>query len=181
MTTNRMVTAVETGIVNVGVGSGNPVKRRAVERVLDDRVDSVQNIPVDSDVPDQPRGHEETHRGAVTRAERAFQRGEFDLGVGLEGGVSHHAFTDGLFVIMWGAATDGERICRASGPQFRLPDTVAEAVMDGRELGPVLDDVLGRTGTKYGEGAAGVVTDGLTDRSSALGQAVAGAVGPLLR
>lgn len=169
------------GTVHVGVGSGNPVKRRAVERVLGDRAESVESVPVDSDVPDQPKGEQETHRGAVTRAERAYARGEFDIGVGLEGGVRKHSFSDGLFVIMWGAATDGENLCPAAGPQFRLPEAVAQQVKEGRELGPVLDDVLDRSGTKYGEGAAGVVTDGLSVRATALGQAVAGSIGPLLR
>lgn len=167
--------------MNVGVGSGNPVKRRAVEEVLGDRVDSVERVPVDSDVPDQPWGHEETHCGAASRANRAYVDGEFDVAVGLEGGVCEHAFIDGLYLIMWGVATNGDRVIPASGPQFKLPEPVATRVNEGGELGPVLDDVLDRTGTKYEEGAAGVVTDGLSERAVALGQAVAGSVGPLLR
>lgn len=168
--------------MHVAVGSGNPLKRRAVSRTLGERADRVTLVAVDSGVPDQPWGHTETLQGAENRARRALSAGGPDAthGVGLEGGVCRHEHTPGLYVLMWGVATDGETVSRAAGPQFRLPEPVAEAVVDGRELGPVLDDHLGRTGTKHAGGAAGHVSAGLTDRTAALGQAVAGAVGPLL-
>lgn len=166
--------------VYVAVGSGNPVKEAAVSATLGDRADRVTREIVDSGVSDQPRGHSETLRGAETRATRAFEAGDYDMGIGLEGGITEPGFTTGTYLIMWGVATDGERVARAAGPQFQLPDPVAESVHDGRELGPALDDHLGREGTKYEEGAAGVISKGLTERSEALGQAVAGAVGPLL-
>lgn len=168
------------GIVHVVVGSGNPVKEAAVTAILGERADRVTREVVNSGVSDQPRSHAETLQGAETRATRAFEAGDYDVGVGLEGGITEPDFTAGTYLIMWGAATDGERIARAAGPQFRLPEPVEKAVQDGRELGPALDDHLGREGTKYEEGAAGVITKGLTDRTEALGQAVAGAVGPLL-
>ncbi len=81
---------------------------------------------------------------------------------------------------MWGAATDGERTERGGGPTLRLPDRIASRLEEGEELGPVMDDVLGREGIAESDGAAGVLTDGLTDRARALGEAVAGSVGPLL-
>lgn len=166
--------------VYVVVGSGNPVKEAAVSETLGDRADQVTRKVVDSGVSDQPRSHSETLQGAETRAVRAFDAGDYDLGIGLEGGITEPEFTSGTYLIMWGVATDGDRIGRAAGPQFQLPHSVAKSVHEGRELGPALDDHLGREGTKYEEGAAGVISKGLTDRSEALGQAVAGAVGPLL-
>ncbi|MFB6110943.1 MAG: DUF84 family protein [Halobacteriaceae archaeon] len=166
--------------VHLVVGSGNPVKRRAVEATLGDRVESVTLATVKSGVPDQPKGHEQTRRGACTRARRALRATEADIGVGLEGGVWEPSFTEELFLIMWGAGTDGERLVTAAGPQFPLPDPLASAIRDGRELGPALDEHLGREGTKYEEGVSGFATGGLTDRATALSQAVAGAVGPLV-
>ncbi|ELY60340.1 hypothetical protein C491_03560 [Natronococcus amylolyticus DSM 10524] len=88
--------------------------------------------------------------------------------------------TPGLSLIMWGAATDGHRIERGGGPTLRLPDRIADRLEDGEELGPVMDDVLGRDDVAETDGAAGVLTDGLTDRTRALGEAVACSVGPLL-
>lgn len=166
--------------VHIAVGSSNPVKRRAVISVVDEDVETVTLEPVDSGVSEQPRGHAETYRGAKNRAEGAIGAGEYDVGIGLEGGVTTVPFTDGTFLIMWGVATDRTRLESAAGPQFRLPAPVADAVEEGRELGPALDDHLGRSGTKFEEGAAGVITNGLTDRTTALSQAVAGVVGPLL-
>jgi len=79
--------------VFVTVGSGNPVKRAATEAAFHDSaatdrfVDAtVRAEPVDSGVSEQPRGHTETRRGAVTRAVAAHETGA-DFGVGIEGGV----------------------------------------------------------------------------------------------
>nr|WP_259372649.1 inosine/xanthosine triphosphatase [Halostella salina] len=57
--------------MDVGVGSGNPVKVAATERVLAGRGASVEAVPVDSGVSEQPRGRAETVTGAETRARRA--------------------------------------------------------------------------------------------------------------
>jgi inosine/xanthosine triphosphatase len=162
--------------MRVAVGSGNPVKRDAVATVVDGDVSAV---PVDSGVPEQPRGHAETVRGAETRARRALAAGPYDLGVGLEGGVAEFDGTAGLFLVMWAAATDGERTGLGGGPSLRLPTTVAARVRDGEELGPVMDDREGRRGVAREEGAAGVLTDGRLDRTSALAAAAAGALGDL--
>jgi inosine/xanthosine triphosphatase len=162
--------------MRVAVGSGNPVKRDAVATVVDG---DVVAVPVDSGVPEQPRGHAETVRGARTRARRALAAGEFHVGVGLEGGVAEFDGVAGLFLVMWAAATDGERTGVGGGPSLRLPDEVAERVRAGEELGPVMDDREGRDGVGRDDGAAGVLTDGRIDRTGALAAAAAGAVGEL--
>ncbi|MFB6176165.1 MAG: DUF84 family protein, partial [Halobaculum sp.] len=111
--------------MNVGVGSGNPVKVAATERVLQSESDefgsgaTVEACPVESGVGEQPRGHEETRRGARNRA-LAVLEADYDLGVGIEGGVTdrHDALAvggdgqspdgtatagDELYLIMWAA------------------------------------------------------------------------------
>jgi non-canonical (house-cleaning) NTP pyrophosphatase len=80
--------------------------------------------------------------------------------------------------VMWAAVADGDRVNRAAGPSLRLPDRVADRVLAGEELGPVMDDLLGTDGVAERQGAAGVLTDGRLDRRSALSAAVAGAFGP---
>jgi len=161
--------------VHVAVGSGNPVKRDAVEAALPDA--TVDAVPVDSGVSEQPWGDDETVEGARTRAQRALGR-EHDLGVGLEGGVAER---DGdLYLIMWAAATDGNRVELGGGPRLRLPAGVAARLHDGAELGPVMDDLLDTSGVAENRGAAGVLTDGMTDRTEALRTAAAGALGPFV-
>jgi inosine/xanthosine triphosphatase len=158
--------------MDVAVGSGNPVKREAVASVIDGAVTAVA---VDSGVAEQPRGHAETVAGARNRARRALAAGAFDVGVGLEGGVAGFDGTDGLFLVMWGAATDGDRAGVGGGPSLRLPDGVTARVRDGAELGPMMDDREDRDGVGRAEGAAGVLTDGRLDPADAL----AGALGDL--
>jgi inosine/xanthosine triphosphatase len=165
----------------VGVGSTNPVKRSATESAIGGMPGlSVDAVDVDSGVPEQPRGHAQTLEGAITRARRAYEGGGFDLGVGIEGGVADFDGTDGLYLVMWAAVTDGDRVETASGPALRLPDDVAARVDAGEELGPVMDDVYGRESVATQEGAAGVLTGNAVTRTQALETAVAGALGPFV-
>lgn len=161
--------------MRIAVGSGNPVKRDAVAEALPDA--TVESVSVESGVSEQPWGDEETIEGARNRAQRS--RGDdHDLGVGLEGGVARHG--DHLFLVMWAAASDGDRIEIGGGPRIRLPDAIAARLHDGEELGPVMDDVLDTSGVAENRGAAGVLTGSVTDRTEALRTAAAGALGPFL-
>ncbi|TYT60596.1 inosine/xanthosine triphosphatase [Natrialba swarupiae] len=164
--------------MHVAVGSTNPVKREATDRALERFDPVVVAVSVDSGVDEQPGSIAETITGAENRARRAFEGCEVDYGVGLEGGVARFENAPGLHLVMWAAVTDGDRLERASGPSVRLPDRVAERVVAGEELGPVMDDVLSTDGIAEGEGAVGALTDGLVDRSDALASAVACAFGP---
>ncbi|WP_255150652.1 inosine/xanthosine triphosphatase [Halorarius halobius] len=162
--------------MEIAVGSGNPVKREAVAAALPDA--RVEAVAVDSGVPEQPFGIGETLTGAENRARRALDG--HDLAVGIEGGVAHLDAGEGLWLVMWAAATDGERWGRGGGPTIRLPERIATRVEAGEELGPVMDDVLGEDGVARNQGAAGALTGGVTDRATALRDAVAGAVGPFV-
>ncbi|MXV60840.1 DUF84 family protein [Natronorubrum sp. JWXQ-INN-674] len=166
--------------MNVAVGSTNPVKVEAVERTLERFQSSITAVEVDSGVAEQPWSIGETVTGAENRARRALAATDADYGIGLEGGVARFDGVPGLSLIMWAAATDGNRIERGGGPTLRLPDEVARRLEDGAELGPVMDDRLGTAGIAERDGAAGVLTAGLTDRSRALGEAVACAFGPFV-
>ena len=168
--------------MRIGVGSGNPVKRRAVVSAAEGVLDgpTVESVPVESGVAEQPTGHAETVAGAETRARNVLAAGDYDLGVGLEGGVAGFEGTDGTFLVMWAAVADGERVGRGSGPSVRLPDGVAVELRDGAELGPVMDALLGEDDVARKQGAAGAFTAGRVDRTEALATAVAGAMGPFV-
>lgn len=168
-------------MTRVAVGSENPVKAGATKRVADELFGEAEvvAVAVDSGVPDQPRGRAETVTGAENRAARALEADpEAAYGVGIEGGVATLDERPGLYLVMWAAVSDGDRLERGGGPALRLPDDVAERVRAGEELGPVLDDRLGTEGLSERAGAAGVFTGGAIDRESALVHAVAGAFGP---
>jgi inosine/xanthosine triphosphatase len=155
--------------VYVVVGTENPVKRAAVERVVAEA--TVAAVSVDPGVPDQPRGHAETARGAATRARRARAAEPADLGVGIESGVASFPDVPGTYVVAWAAATDGDRTDRAAGPSYRLPAGVAARVADGETLGAAFAGA---------ESVASDRTAGQVDRERMLAAAVAGAVGPFV-
>lgn len=166
--------------MDVAVGSANPVKVRATERVLESTDATVAGIDVDSGVSEQPVSEAETIRGARIRAERALGAGDYDVGVGIEGGVASVDGQRDRFLTMWAVVTDGDRVGRGAGPRLALPVVVARRIEDGEELGPVMDDLLGTANIATREGAAGALTGGRITRESSLAHAVAGAFGPFL-
>ncbi|MFC4246817.1 DUF84 family protein [Natribaculum luteum] len=174
--------------MELAVGSTNPVKVDAVASALERYEPTVTAVSVDSGVAEQPRSVEATITGAENRARRALEvtasrsdrTDEYTFGVGLEGGVARFDATAGLYLIMWAAVTDSDQVGRGAGPSLRLPDHVAARVEAGEELGPVMDDFLGAEGVAENEGAAGMLTGGLTDRTRALREAVACAFGPFV-
>lgn len=167
--------------MRIGVGTENPVKIAATNDAMADFVGAtVESVPVESGVGEQPYGVAETIDGAEQRAERTYDSGDFDLGVGIEGGVARYEDLDGLYLIMWAAVTDGDRMGRGAGPSLRLPPTVARRIENGAELGPVMDDLLDTEGLARDQGAAGVLTAEIIDRRSALTSAIAGALGPFV-
>ena len=179
----------------IGVGSGNPVKREATERAVAAADGfggnaTTEACPVPSGVSEQPRGTPETRAGATNRAEAVLDadRGEdggvdaagYDLGVGIEGGVAEYEGSGELFLVMWAAVSDGDRTGVGAGPSLVLPDSIADRVRDGEELGPVMDDVLGESNVARNRGAAGALTAGGVDRTEALATAVSAALGPFV-
>jgi len=154
------------------------VKREATERATAALNATVATEAVDSGVSEQPMTDAETRKGARNRAKRALDAGDYDLGVGLEGGVA--SLDDDLLLTMWAAVTDGETVGVGGGPRFVLPGEIAERVQAGEELGPVMDDVVGAENVARANGAAGVLTGDLVNRESALRHALAGALGPFV-
>jgi inosine/xanthosine triphosphatase len=165
--------------MRVGVGSQNPVKVRATERAVGDVLSTtVEAVSVDSGVSEQPYGLDETISGAENRARAVLATGDYDLGVGIEGGVA--PIEGELFLVMWAAVTDGEIVGKGAGPSLALPEAIATRIEAGEELGPVMDDVLDMDNVAKKQGAAGALTAGVVDREDALTHAVAGALGPFV-
>jgi inosine/xanthosine triphosphatase len=153
----------------IAVGSKNPVKLAAVRAVATRLVSSitVEAIDVPSGVPDQPFGDEETIRGAIARARGARERLNSDFGIGLEGGVVE--MEDGsMRTCAWAAVVSRSGRHGVGGSlAMPLPDSVAEMIRGGMELGHAMDRLTSATNTKQGAGAVGILTAGLVDRQAA--------------
>ncbi|MFQ6012928.1 MAG: inosine/xanthosine triphosphatase [Thermoplasmata archaeon] len=167
--------------VRVRVGTTNPAKIEAVERVLGrifDRLE-VQDRAVASGVPSQPRGAEAL-RGAVARARAA--RGEADLGIGIEAGLVPQEETDVLIDVQFCAVVDrADRLTLGTGPGFQHPPVVLEAVEAGRSVGEALEALTGITDIGRQEGAIGFLTEARLTRRELTESAVLMAMVPRLR
>ena len=156
-------------MVKVLVGSRNPVKLKAAKEAFSIFFNEVEvaGIAVDSKVSSQPVG-DETFEGAENRALELRTRNDegrlnANFFVGIEGGIIElfsRWFVFGVMCIM------DEHGMKSYGctPFFELPSCITEQLLRGIELGDVMDDLTGETGTKQKQGAIGYFTRGVMDR-----------------
>ena len=150
--------------MKVAVGSKNPVKIRAAKAAFIGADYEIFAIDAESGVSDQPMSDEETIKGAVNRAIAAAEKGEAEIGIGLEGGVQQTPY--GLLLCNWGAlAVNGKEPFIAGGARIPLPDEVARQLLAGFELGPVMDEYVKKQNVREKEGAIGIFTNGQINRS----------------
>jgi inosine/xanthosine triphosphatase len=148
----------------IAVGSTNPAKTSAVKAMCERAFPgcTVIGVEVPSGVPEQPIGEEQTSTGARNRARAALAAVTgARMGVGLEGGVD----PDGSLINSVALVEAGGRENLTWGVRFPLPPSVVARVLRGEELGPVMDEVSGKTESKKHLGAVGILTNGLFTRA----------------
>jgi inosine/xanthosine triphosphatase len=170
--------------IEIAVGSTNPSKVGAVELGAEKYLPNVTVLPADieSGVPDQPWGDEQTMQGAANRATSAIRALGSDMGIGLESGVMEGP-GGRLFAISWAVATDQHgRIGVGASERFPLPAGVADRLRSGNEeLGQVIDEMLPNTAGRASlVGAVNVVTGSRRDRLDLLTIAVIHALADLI-
>jgi inosine/xanthosine triphosphatase len=159
-----LLTIKEDGKMKIIIGSKNPVKVKAVKQASHGEQYEYKIMDVSSGVSEQPFSDQETITGAINRAENALSEGQGQIGIGLEGGV--HETEHGLFLCNWGAlASIGESPIVAGGARILLPLVVANRLRNGEKLGPVMDDYVQKQNISINEGAIGVFTNGLMNRT----------------
>ena len=167
--------------IKVAVGSLNPVKIKAVENSFTRKWSdaSVAGVEVETGVSVMPASDEECLTGARNRAQLALKVADADYGVGLEGGVNQEP--TGLMLLGWVVIVhrDGRESVSCT-TKIPLPDLLAQRILAGEELGPVMDDVLHTTGTAKKGGASGALSDGLVMRQDKFEMAVAYAMSPFV-
>lgn len=182
MTANPPPSSPLSSIRIIAVGSTNPVKIGAAREVLAPLAPlaSIDGLAVETTVPDQPFGDDETIRGAVARAIAACDAGRAELGVGIEGGVVDLP-DGGMRTCAWAAVVDrAGRVGIGGSLAMPLPESVAAMIRQGVELGHAMDRLAGEHDSKRGKGAVGILTAGLVDRRRAYEQLVSFALAPFL-
>jgi inosine/xanthosine triphosphatase len=167
--------------MKIAVGSTNPVKVNAVREMFRQVWPDADICPaaVSSGISEMPRSDMETLVGARNRAVAARESCKADMGVGLEGGVHQESF--GLVLQGWVVIVDRDgREGVGAAARLPLPRMIAERIMAGEELGPVMDELLDDHNTKQKGGAVGALTGGLVPRGKAFAIAVAYALAPFV-
>ena len=155
-------------IVRIAVGSTNPTKVLAVKDVMEMIYGNVEvfGVEVESGVPDQPVGMEETIRGAINRARQALEKGKADIGVGIEAGIYPvpNSLT-GYFDVQFCAILDRDGwLTIGHGPGFEYPFYVIKRIKEGIEAGGAMDELVGEKDLKKKIGAIGYLTHGILPR-----------------
>lgn len=168
------------------VGSSNPVKQNAVRTAVTEHWPDAKifGYEVSSGVSSQPMSDEETQTGAINRAKAALAEGlkahpnlsEEVLGVGLEGGVT--MWNNELWSTVWVAVIDLDgNLFTANGARMKVPQTIAEPILSGGEMGPVVSRLTGVTDVRKKQGMIGIVTKDFVNRTVEYGAIAKLAVG----
>lgn len=165
----------------VVVASKNPVKIQAAldgfQKMFQDETFRVEGVSAPSGVPEQPMSDAETLQGALNRARNAQALAAHgDYWVGIEGGCDEQQGT--LQAFAWVVVLSRERTGKARTGTFTLPAEVARLVCEGVELGEADDRVFKRSNSKQGNGAVGILTGDVIDRTVYYAHAVVLALVP---
>lgn len=161
------------------VGTTNKTKLLAVQLAIQDEWPDavIVGYDVESGVASQPMSDEETLQGAQNRARQAIQQGraeftELDpaeyLAIGLEGGVV--MFAEELWSTVWVAVLDANgQFFTANGARMKLAPHIAQPILNGEEMGPVMEHLMGVDNIRQKQGMLGVVTKNYVTRAEEYG------------
>ena len=125
-----------------------------------------QGVEVESGVPAQPFGSEETLRGAMNRAQAARTlHPEADFAVGIEGGVE--VLGHDLLAMAWVVIIDrAGKTGKARSGSFVLRKKIAALIVnEDLELGDADDIVFGQSDSKRKNGSVGLLTGDVITRA----------------
>ncbi len=152
------------------IASKNPVKIEATlngfKKMFPNEAFSTEGVTVPSGVGDQPQSDAETFLGARNRAENASkEQPDADFFVGIEGGIEEKNSEMESFAWVVVKAK-GNGLGKGRTGTFFLPPRVAELIKAGKELGEADDIVFQRTNSKQENGAIGILTGNVIDRTT---------------
>jgi inosine/xanthosine triphosphatase len=182
--------------VIVAVGSTRGPKVEAVRRVLaqlGDRASELAQaevVAVDvtaGGTPPTPLSLDELLDGARSRAHLAVealqtQGRRADMAIGMEGGIDLRRSDPGGrrgFLMSWAYVTDGRRGAHGCGGAIEVPRPLLDRVVtDGVELAEAIDAFAREHDVRSRQGAWGVLTGGLFDRTRSFEIALINALAP---
>ncbi len=155
-------------VKTIVVASKNPVKIQAAldgfQKMFPDEAFRAEGISAPSGVSEQPMSDDETLQGALNRARNVQAVATHgDFWIGIEGGCDEQQ--GALQAFAWVVVLSRERTGKARTGTFTLPAEIARLVREGVELGEADDRVFKRSNSKQGNGAVGILTGDVIDRT----------------
>jgi len=150
------------------VASKNPVKINAISNGFKEMFPiesfNVEGVSVTSGVNKQPQNDSETFQGALNRVENVSRITNADFWVGIEGGIEEKNSEMEVFAWVVIKAKDGQ-LGKGRTGTFFLPPQIVGLIKQGKELGEADDIVFGRVNSKQENGAVGILTGNVVDRT----------------
>lgn len=160
----------------VVIASKNPVKIQAVKdgfkKIFPNEKFQYIGVSVPSGVSEQPKNNNETFMGATIRANNASKEmPDAEYFVGIEGGTEQ--MKKELEAFAWVVVKSGEMYGKSRTSTFFLPKKVVTLIVEeGKELGEADDIVFKRKNSKQKNGAVGILTGNVIDRTKYYSDAV---------
>ncbi|SRR6266851_9283111 len=173
------------------VGSTRPAKVEAARAAIDAiavvdgrfRQTTIEAVDLTEIAPTMPMTERAILEGAHVRAQTLIERrpttdAQRLLAIGVEGGLDALPGACDRYVLKtWAAVTDGMRWGFGGGGAIVLPEAIAREVLNGRELGDVIDEVA-HAAVRGTRGAWGVLTLDLIGRQDSFKFAILAALAP---
>lgn len=147
------------------IASKNPVKINATEQAFEDVFTDgfeFEGVSTDSLVSDQPLSNKETLQGAANRLKN-IKHLKADYYVSIEGGID--LLDNNYEAFAWVIVSNSTKISKAKTATFPLPLKISNLIKQGYELGEADDIVFNRSNSKQKNGAVGILTDNLINRT----------------
>jgi len=170
--------------MKVVVASQNPVKLSAVKygfkTFFPEEDILIVSTSVSSEVNNQPMSEEETLAGAKNRMMNAQKEiPDANYWVGIEGGIEERNNQTQVFAWIY-ILSDKGKVGKGRTGAFFLPPKIVKLVKQGKELGKAVDIVFKQTNSKQGQGAIGLLTKSVIDRTEYYKPAVIFALIPFI-
>ncbi|TMP08719.1 non-canonical purine NTP phosphatase [Pseudoalteromonas sp. S3178] len=168
--------------LKIVVGSKNPVKINAAKHIFamyfpDHEIDC-QGVDAPSNVPDQPIGEEQTRIGAQNRVAFCKDTYKAHYYCAMEGGAEQFSYGAATFAYV--VINNGSEQSVGRSSNLPLPQVLYNALLNGEELGDVMDKAFNTQNIKQKGGAIGLLTNNHATRESTYTQALTLAMAPFL-
>ena len=151
--------------------------RLGFEKMFPDESFELRSVKTSSGVRDQPMTSRETEQGAYNRACAAAKvMPQADYWVGIEGGIEE--LEDEMEAFAWVVVYSPHLTGKGRTGTFFLPPAVASLIRHGKELGEADDIIFNQNNSKQANGAIGILTGNVIDRTRLYEHAVILALTP---